>query len=596
MATVNHITDQYLSTNNVLVSSLSSTGVIYASGGNSNLWNSVYTNVQSNSASWEESAEIIPTVTNYLSTNNVLLSSIDVTDNIILDNQLYYVATEDGQFLGRTKIKENNLRTVNVGSRWVQRSLGMTDAISVAMTGDGRSQIAVASNTIHRISNDYGKTWANSTYVSVSDWRYVAMSIDGKYRTLVANNSRIHVSNDYGINFSLKGIAANWQYIAMSSDGKYQTATTLAGFASFVFTSNDFGNTWTQNIEIPVSGASAIAISSSGKQQTIVVNGSQIYTSNNFGITWTARDSIRSWSCVTMSSDGRYQYAAVSPLGGVYRSNDFGVTWSILNPTGFSWSSIATSSDGKFITAVSSGSSVVFVSSNHGDNWTPIISLPSNDNFSSVAMSSDGKYQTVVANSGNTTLLTSTADNEVEGDLNVIGSVNYAQPYARFSINGGTGLFAMNNSTEYIIPWNTEEEPFIDTIESFITAPSNMVIKRTGTYHVKVRFSCYDMFDASDFLRVRLRQSSTTITNAAAGSLNTTLGWRFMGGSLIGNGEAYVEGETILRITSASSTSPVYLAATVLGVGGSGNGNTTFYPYVDNAFGTQSYMEVRKIA
>jgi hypothetical protein len=59
-------------------------------------WNSVYTTtngtsaalgiiatlVQTNSASWEESAEIIPTVTNYLSTNNILISSLEVTNQI----------------------------------------------------------------------------------------------------------------------------------------------------------------------------------------------------------------------------------------------------------------------------------------------------------------------------------------------------------------------------------------------------------------------------------------------------------------------------------------------------------------------------------
>jgi hypothetical protein len=45
-------------------------------------WQSTYATVCALSTSWEESAEIIPTVTNYLSTNKVLLSSATVTDNI----------------------------------------------------------------------------------------------------------------------------------------------------------------------------------------------------------------------------------------------------------------------------------------------------------------------------------------------------------------------------------------------------------------------------------------------------------------------------------------------------------------------------------
>ena len=45
-------------------------------------WQNSYNTVNTLSSTWEESAEIIPTVTNYLSTNNVLLSSATVTGNI----------------------------------------------------------------------------------------------------------------------------------------------------------------------------------------------------------------------------------------------------------------------------------------------------------------------------------------------------------------------------------------------------------------------------------------------------------------------------------------------------------------------------------
>jgi len=42
-------------------------------------WNSVYSTVKSLSDSWEESADIIPTVVNYLSTNNILLSGVTIS-------------------------------------------------------------------------------------------------------------------------------------------------------------------------------------------------------------------------------------------------------------------------------------------------------------------------------------------------------------------------------------------------------------------------------------------------------------------------------------------------------------------------------------
>jgi hypothetical protein len=51
---------------------------------NSGNWNSVYSSVCALSTAWEESAEILPTVTNYLSTNNVLLSSLTVTRSVAI--------------------------------------------------------------------------------------------------------------------------------------------------------------------------------------------------------------------------------------------------------------------------------------------------------------------------------------------------------------------------------------------------------------------------------------------------------------------------------------------------------------------------------
>ena len=45
-------------------------------------WESTYLTVKSLSSSWEESLEILPTVTNYLSTQNVLVSSMTITDSL----------------------------------------------------------------------------------------------------------------------------------------------------------------------------------------------------------------------------------------------------------------------------------------------------------------------------------------------------------------------------------------------------------------------------------------------------------------------------------------------------------------------------------
>ena len=80
-----------LTDNLTVFGTVSSTQAIFASGGNSNQWNSTYTTVQNNSASWEESADILPTVTNYLSTSNVLISGLNVTNNLTVDTNTLFV-------------------------------------------------------------------------------------------------------------------------------------------------------------------------------------------------------------------------------------------------------------------------------------------------------------------------------------------------------------------------------------------------------------------------------------------------------------------------------------------------------------------------
>jgi len=69
---------------------ISSNATITAEGGNSNDWNSTYTTVNAYSASWEETLDIIPTVTNYLSTNNVFLSSAEVAGDINVNGTGYF--------------------------------------------------------------------------------------------------------------------------------------------------------------------------------------------------------------------------------------------------------------------------------------------------------------------------------------------------------------------------------------------------------------------------------------------------------------------------------------------------------------------------
>lgn len=74
------------------ITSLTST-LITTPSGNSDTWNAVSTIVRANSSSWEESAEVLPTVTNYLSTSNVQVSALTVSTPVIANYDVITVTS-----------------------------------------------------------------------------------------------------------------------------------------------------------------------------------------------------------------------------------------------------------------------------------------------------------------------------------------------------------------------------------------------------------------------------------------------------------------------------------------------------------------------
>jgi hypothetical protein len=100
-----------------------------------------------------------------------------------------------------------------------------------------------------------------------------------------------------------------WSSISISSSGQYQTALSTGrvrgdGLGGGIYNSNDYGNTWTQNIDISNNGWNqkswlSVAVSSCGQYQTAVTGGGgtylngvgplvyeSIYYSNDYGNTW----------------------------------------------------------------------------------------------------------------------------------------------------------------------------------------------------------------------------------------------------------------------------------------------------------------------
>jgi len=262
----------------------------------------------------------------------------------------------------------------------------------------------------------FGEVWLARD--SMRNWHAIAVSSDGRLQTAIVFSGYIYTSIDYGNTWTQMTAAGsrNWAGVAMSANGRIQTALVQSpdGIApGYVYTSSDYGVTWTLR-DSSVRIWTAVAMSSDGKLQTAVDGIGYIYTSTDYGVSWTARnfDAYRYWTAVAMSSDGKIQTAVAGYWGGffasgdyIYISEDYGVTWTVTGSNLRCWYGIAMSADGKVQTAV--------VYANATYMWLPpppdgevYISTDyghtwtlkvSGSYFTSAAMSNDGRLQIVSA-------------------------------------------------------------------------------------------------------------------------------------------------------------------------------------------------------
>jgi len=317
---------------------------------------------------------------------------LSVYGDAVINDQLF-TTLDNGIFLGRTRISENQWVLGDVGATWSQKTSDATrNWIPVAMSSDGKYQTAAVYDGYIYGSSDYGATWSQKTSTT-RNWRSAAMSSDGKYQTAVVYDGYIYGSSDYGTTWSQKTSDAtrNWRSAAMSSDGKYQTAVVYDGY---IYGSSDYGTTWSQKTSDATRYWVPVAMSSDGKYQTAADYG-YIYCSSDYGATWSQKTGAvgREWGSVAMSSDGKYQTAVVSYGGYIYGSSDYGATWSQKTSDATrNWVPVAMSSDGKYQTAAVYGG-YIYGSSDYGATWSQKTS-DATRSWQYVAMSSDGKYQT----------------------------------------------------------------------------------------------------------------------------------------------------------------------------------------------------------
>ena len=169
--------------------------------------------------------------------------------------------------------------------------------------------------------------WIQHTNVSAIS---AACSSDGSKIVIVQSPGSIYTSADYGITWTQQTSAPTntyWRAVASSADGRKPVA---AQYPGFIYTSTNYGSIWTQQSSAGSNYWWCIASSMDGTRLIAGQGGAaglgyaagDVYTSTNGGMNWTdAGLGINWWQIIAISSDGS------DLIANGYSSTNIGISW-----------------------------------------------------------------------------------------------------------------------------------------------------------------------------------------------------------------------------------------------------------------------------
>jgi photosystem II stability/assembly factor-like uncharacterized protein len=238
------------------------------------------------------------------------------------------------------------------GASWVLRNSSPVNTAMawtcVASSADGTKLVAVAYNGYIYTSSDSGASWVlrNSSPVNTAKlWTCVASSASGTNLAAGVDGGYIYTSSDSGVHWAQQTGSGDgsqrWSALASSSDGVNLIAATTGSSSGKVYTSSNLGTNWMAQTVSSVANASwsSVASSADGSHLAAVYNAiasggisGNIFTSDDFGATWTERNGAptAAWSSVASSADGSLLAATATTYGtgssGIYVSSQSGTT------------------------------------------------------------------------------------------------------------------------------------------------------------------------------------------------------------------------------------------------------------------------------
>jgi hypothetical protein len=240
---------------------------------------------------------------------------------------------------------ENLYVSNDYGATWADKSPAEA-TIGVTCSSDGMKLLAITGGfeggNLYT-SIDAGTSWTIRD--STRQWTGVASSSDGSTLFAVVSGGDVYKSTNSGSSWTSSGLEKYFNCVSCSGNGQY----VLAGFIGGLYTSSDYGASFT--LTTPLSTANFYRISSSADGSIVLAlveteSTLRLAKSSNYGSTWSLVETARSWSSVAISADGSIMLASVSdPSGALYVSTDGGANWEVTESSR-DWSVVGLSGTG----------------------------------------------------------------------------------------------------------------------------------------------------------------------------------------------------------------------------------------------------------
>jgi hypothetical protein len=295
------------------------------------------------------------------------------------------------------------------GDSWTKQDNGTIGGMwtSVGFSSDGQKLLVgtdISPESLPQYSLDGGGTWAKTSfsapnistgvgpYLISPDGSQMIISIPSIIDGVYSGTHLFSTTNPENgwTNIDSLSMKQVWQGFSYSpgSSTLYGVNNMDDGSAGYVYSSNNWGMSWTQLTSAGSRSWERVVSSNDGSKIMAIRDwgGSAenyIYYSNDSGSTWDSLSSAgkKNWVSVSMSSDGSIRYAAEGS-GYIYRSTNNGSTWTRLDGAGAKqWKAISASSDGTKLIAAAFGPiglsdlDYIYTSIDSGDTWTQEVSL-----------------------------------------------------------------------------------------------------------------------------------------------------------------------------------------------------------------------------